>query len=365
MLNKQSNNSINPEEFDFFVGLDVDKRSISMTAISREGYLKSLKMPYSSRQLLNYAQRHFAGKRICFAYEAGPTGYGLHDDVTAGGHVCLVVAPSQTPRAGGERVKTNRIDSRKLAESLRGGQLKGIRVPRGIYRYLRYLAKLRHTYVKQLTATKLRIKALLLLEGIPFPIAPLHGQWTHRVLGELKELQCHPAVRFKLDQFLIQLEFQKNLLVSVTRQLRKFCQEDPEIRRCIELLVTIPGIGWIIAMHLMGAIGDWRLLGNSKEIGCFLGLTPTENSTGESVSRGRISRMGEPAVRSKLIEGAWMGIRRDPELRAFYDRVRQRHPQGIGARKAIVAVARKITMRVYSLLKNQKPYESLLMAKAV
>lgn len=365
MNTSKTNNSLNPQEFDIFVGMDVDKRSISISVFSREGFLKSQKMPYSSVHLLNYMRRHFLGKRICFAYEAGPTGYGLYDDLVAAGHECLVVAPSQTPRAAGERVKTNRIDSRKLAESLRGGQLKGIRVPLGSYRYLRHLAKLRQMYVKRLTATKLRIKSLFLMEGIPFPSAPPHGQWSIRVVEQLKMLCCQPAIRFKLDQLLTEMEFQKSQVIVVTRELRKFCKHDPEINRCIELIITIPGIGWIVAMHLMAAIGDWRLLRNSKEIGCFLGLTPIENSTGETVSRGRISRMGDPAVRSKLIEGAWMSIKKDPELWACYQRIRQHHPQGIGARKAIVAVARKLTMRVYSVLKNQKPYQIVVIAKAV
>lgn len=363
-MNTQSNNTFNPREFDIFIGLDVDKRSISMTAFSHEAFIKSQKMPYSSAYLMNYVRRHHAGERICFVYEAGPTGYGLYDDLSAAGYKCLVVAAAQTPRAAGERVKTNRIDSRKLAESLRGGQLKGIRVPQGKYRYLRYLAKLRQIYVKRLTATKLRIKSLFLMEGMQFPCARPNAQWTRQVIEALKSHSCHQAIRFELDQFLKEMEFQKDQVLGITRELRKFCKEDPEISKNIQLIVTIPGIGWIVAMHLMGAIGDWRLLTNSREIGCFLGLTPIENSTGDTVSRGRISRMGDPAVRSKLIEGAWMAVRKDPELKAFYERIRSRHPQGIGSRKAIVAVARKLTVRIYWVLKNQKPYEIALMAKA-
>jgi transposase len=360
MINTQFNDTLNPQDFDIFVGLDVDKRSLSMSAFCHGGFLKSQKMPNSSEHLLNYVGRHFSDKRICFVYEAGPTGYGLYDDLIAADYKCLVVAPSQTPRASGERVKTNRIDSRKLAELLRGGQLKGIRVPLGNYRYLRHLAKLRHMYVKRLTATKLRIKSLFLMEGIAFPSAPPHGQWSKRVIEELKTLQCQAVIRFKLDLFLTEMEFQKHQVIASTRELRTFCKQDSEINRCIQLMTTIPGIGWIVAMHLLAAIGDWRLLRNNKEIGCFLGLTPIENSTGDTVSRGRISRMGDPAVRSKLIEGAWMAVQKDPELNAFYHRIRQRNSHGIGARKGIVAVTRKLTTRVYSVLKNQKPYELFL-----
>jgi transposase len=119
--------------------------------------------------LLNYLGKHFADRKIALAYEVGPTGLGLYDDLTAAGHRCLVVAAAMVPTAPGKRVKTNRLDSRKLSEGLRGGQLHSIQVPSELYRQLRHLVQLRDSHVRQMTAAKLRIKALLLYEGIPFP----------------------------------------------------------------------------------------------------------------------------------------------------------------------------------------------------
>jgi len=109
-----------PRDYDVFAGLDVDHHSIAATFTDHDRLLQSLRLPYSAPQLLNYVQKHFAQQRLAFAYEAGPTGFGLYDELVAAGHPCLVVAPSMVPTAPGNRVKTNRLDSRKLSTALRG-----------------------------------------------------------------------------------------------------------------------------------------------------------------------------------------------------------------------------------------------------
>ena len=126
-----------PRDYDVFGGLDVDKRSMAVTFRDHGTMRKSLRLPYSGTQLLNYTRKHFPGQRVAFVYEAGPTGFGLHDELTAADHACLVVSPSMVPTVTRKRVKTNRLDSNKLAEGLRGGQLRGIHVPPPSYRELR------------------------------------------------------------------------------------------------------------------------------------------------------------------------------------------------------------------------------------
>lgn len=343
-------------QYDIFIGLDVDKKSISLTAISHEGFLRSQKIPYGAMHLLKFAMHHFPGQRIVFGYEAGPTGYGLHDDLKAKGYLCLVIAPSMIPRAPGEKVKTNRLDSRKIAEVLRYDKVKGIHIPYGCYRDLRSLASLRQRYVQDLAASKVRCKALLLLEGLSFPASTPQSQWTQSAIQKLRKIPCAAAIRFKLDQILSTLEYNAKQVLLVTREMRRLCRQEEELLRNIELLITIPGIGWIVAMHVIARIGDWRQLTNSRQIAAFLGVVPQEHSTGERVERGSITRLGDPAVRSKLIEGSWMAALRDPELKEFYQRIYQRNPRPIAARKAIVAVTRKLTVRIYVVLKQQRPY---------
>lgn len=123
MTNSQYHSTIIPRDYDIFIGLDVDKKRMAITCVDHETLQKSLSLPYSGGHLLNYTAKHFAGQRIAFVYEAGPTGFGLHDELTAAQHPCLVVTPAMVPNAPRKRVKTNRLDSKKLAIGLRGGEL--------------------------------------------------------------------------------------------------------------------------------------------------------------------------------------------------------------------------------------------------
>jgi transposase len=347
---------INPHDYDLFAGLDVDKRSIAATFVDHGKLMKSLKMPYDPGSLLSYTKKHFENKRVAFVYEAGPTGYRLYDHLTGSGERCLVASPSMIPVKPGSRVKTNRLDSKGLAESLRGGQIKGIRVPSGAYRELRHLTQLRNSYIKQVKATKCRIKALLLFEGLSFPKAPAGSQWSRRVVNELAVLDCSPTVRFKLDRLLESLSFNQEQALKTQGQIRKLCNEDPDISDSIRYLMSIPGIGWIISSNAIARIGDWRQLKNVRELGSFFGLVPTEDSTGDRVRKGSITHAGDPDLRSMLIEGAWSAIRKDAEIAEFYRRIYQRNPKDRAARIAIVAVARKLTSRMYCVLKERRPY---------
>lgn len=343
-----------PRDYDIFVGLDVDQRSIAVTFTDHRTMQKSLKLPYSARQLLHYTEKHFPGQRLAFVYEAGPTGFGLHDELRAAHQFCLVVSPSMVPRAPRQKVKTNRLDSKKLSEGLRGGQLQGIHVPAQSYRELRHLVQLRDTQVAQVKATKQRIKSLLLYEGIPFPDA--HGKWTVPALRALEQLPCNASVRFKLDQLLDNLQFHYLSAAKVQKHIRRFCENDPELRQCVRFLASLPGVGTITATHALARLGDWRQITDVRQIAGFLGLVSSEHSTGDKENRGEITRIGDKRLRSKLIQCAWIAIRKDPELRAFYRRVYERQPQKVAARKAIVAVARKLTTRMYAVLKQQRPF---------
>jgi transposase len=345
-----------PHEYDFFAGLDVDKKSIAVTFMSHEGLLRSLSLPYQGDNLVSYVRKHFSGKKVAFAYEAGPTGWGLYDRLTGEGYRCVVAAPSMIPKAPGQRVKTNRLDSYKISENLRGGQLKSIHVPSRSYRQLRHLIQLRDTFMKETVGMKLRIKGLLLFEGIPFPPAPAGSQWSFMVKDQLKKCSCASPVRFKLDRLLESLEFCEKQALQTIKEIRRFCQQDPELSQCVRHLMTIPGIGWIVASHLLARIGDWREIQNVRQLGAFVGVVPTEHSTGDRTARGSITRTGDSRLRGKLIQAAWSAIRKDAELREFYRSVCQRHPRDRAARKAIVAVARKLTTRIYAVLKEQRPY---------
>lgn len=350
--------TIVPMEYDIFVGMDVDKRSIAVTVFDHVEKIKSFKMPHDSKKLLSHTSKHYGDKRVCFVYEAGPTGYGLHDAVMGAGHACLVASPASVPTARSDRVKTNRIDSIKLGQSLRGGELKSIRVPSEIYRDLRHLMQWYNTVRKELTGYKLRVKSLLTLESLAYPAEDKEDHWSHAVLSRVEEIKCRETIHLKLRALVGQVRFYRKERLESIKSLRSYCREHEDLWESVGYLRSISGIGWLNAFHILARVGDWRNLKNAREIGAFLGLTPCESSTGDSIRRGPITRCGDKRLRNMLVEAAWTAVRMDEEFAEFYQRIYRRHPRNQGAGKAIVAVARKLTTRIYAVLTQRRPYIS-------
>ena len=230
-------------------------------------------------------------------------------------------------------------------------------MPSALYRELRHLTQLRDTFVSEMVAMKQRIKSLLLLAGIEFPPAPAGSQWSVLVKDQLRTLPCSPTVRFKLEQLLDSLAFNEQQVGKTTKEIRRFCQHAPELVQSIKYLMTLPGIGWVVASQLVARIGDWRELRNIRQLAGFLGLVPTEQSTGDRTERGSITHTGDPRLSSKLIQASWSSIRQDGELREFFRSVCKTHPRPLAARVAIVAVARKLSVSIAVVLMHQRAYE--------
>jgi len=348
--------SHNSKNYDTFIGIDVDKNKFSFTIIDGDIMKKSKTIPSSPNQLYNYVCNHYPDKQVLYAYEAGPTGYHLHDHLTSNKCDCLVVSPNTIPKASNEKVKNNKIDSRKIAENLSAGRLRSIRVPVGEYRELRNLVKIRENYAKARKVAKQRIKSLLLHANLyPFIKEP-DSSWSKRFIKNLKEIPCTPAIRTRLDMLLMDLDYARIQLLVSHRHLRNFVNQNPGIQRNFEFAISIPGIGFITAVTLFAKSGDPANLKNPRELAGFIGVTPTEHSTGDTENRGPISHMGDSNLRILFVEAAWVAMRSDAGLRQFYHRIVSRnHPRGASS-KAIVAVARKLTERLYRVLKDQRRY---------
>jgi transposase len=225
-------------------------------------------------------------------------------------------------------------------------------VPSQPYRQLRHLTQLRDTFVQQSRATQCRIKGLLLLEGLAFP----GTQWSQVTIAKLEVLACSEAVHFKLNKLIQTLRFAQMQIKDTTKEILRFCKQDPEIKACLEYLISIPGIGTATSTQLLARIGDWRNLRHVRQLASFLGLVASEHSTGDTIRRGRITHAGDSRLRNKLIQAAWASIRQDPQLRDFYWRIYHRHTSTQASCKAIVAVARKLTTRIYAVLTQQRVY---------
>lgn len=348
--------SINIIKSTAYIGIDVDKKSFSFTTTINNIMNKTKKIPSNPKQLYNYVSKQYPDSNLIFAYEAGPTGYHLHDYLLSKEAKCIVVSPNTIPKASNDKVKNNRIDSAKISEKLSNNQLKSIRVPMGNYRELRNLAKIRENYATNRKVAKQRIKSLLLHANLYPYIKDPESNWSKTFIEQLKVIPCSYAVRSRLDMLLMDLEYAKKQLLASHKLLKQFIKENPDIHKNIEYAISIPGIGFITAVSFLAKSGDPANLKNLREIASFIGLTPTEHSTGEIENRGPISHLGDQKLRKLFVEAAWVAIRRDTTLRLFYQRiVAKNHPKG-AKQKAITAVARKLTERLYRVFKDQRKY---------
>jgi transposase len=345
-----------PHEYDTFIGIDVDKKSFSFTTMDRFNMKQSKRIPADPVVFYSYIKKNLGNKKIVCAYEAGPTGFHLYDYLNEKQIPCLLLSPNSIPKASNEKVKNNRIDSEKIAQHIRTNSAKSIRVPQNQYRELRHLINIRENYVELQKTAKQRIKALLLSAHLEDHLKDIRSNWSSRYIKELKKIPCPFAVRTRLDMLLMDLEYARSQILSLMKNLKKFCEDDKEISDHIQYLRSIQGIGFIIAASILGKIGDPKDLKNARELGAFIGLVPRESSTGDTVNRGSITHLGNQTLRFLLVEAAWVAIRKNTELAQFYHRIKTRHHPSIASKKAIVAVARKLTQIIYRVLKDQRMY---------
>jgi len=351
-----AHSSYNPRNYETFIGLDVDKNSFSFTINDQFQMRKSKRIPSNPEHLYNYIQKHFKHKNVICAYEAGPTGFYLHDYLSANGVSCLITSPASIPKASNEKVKTNRIDSLNITDYLMSGKFKPIRVPQGVYRELRDLVKICENYAKDRKVAKQRIKALLLYSNLYPALKDPHQNWSSNYINDLKQIECSFAVRQRLNMLIEDLEYARRKLLSVHRTIKSFCRDHDEINQYIHYLNSIPGIGFTIAVMLLGKIGDPMYLQNPRELAAFIGLTPKESSTGDDINRGSITQMGDKTLRFLLVEAAWVAIRKDTQLDQFYHRIRNKNHPKAASKIAITAVARKLTQIIYRVLKDKREY---------
>lgn len=347
-----------PNNYDIFIGIDTDKKSFSFTVKDHDSMTKSKKIPSSPEQMYNYISNVYSNKRVICAYEAGPTGFGLYDYFKERDLTCVITSPLSIPKPANCMVKTNRIDSDKLAQHLKSGELKPVRVPVGEWRELRHLTAIRCNYAKDRKRAKLRIQALLLLENLYPQLCEAESKWSNRHIRELRALNCTPCVRQRLDNLLDDLEYARKKLLDAHRILKAFCDKQCRIKKYLGYLQSIPGFGFIVSVTLLGKSGDPLYLRHLQELGAFCGLVPKEHSTGDDVHKSTITHLGSETLRFLLIEAAWAAIRNDTYLQQFYNRIRRRHHPRIAAKKAITAVARKLTLIAYRVLKDERNYIS-------
>ncbi|MGA7990658.1 MAG: IS110 family transposase [Thermoanaerobaculia bacterium] len=333
---------------DVFLGIDLSSTSWHVTARCEKETILSASFP-PSRTALEPLLRRLKGHRVHSVYEAACFGYGLHDWLSAGGVDSSVVSPAHVPVQIGSRVKTDRRDSLKLATTLEAGLLRPIFIPDAHQRACRELVRQREKLRRHRQKAMTRLKGFFLTYDISTPPRP---HWKGRFHSWLKALKLEDSV---LDQV---LEDARGLYFDLDRRAKAMDQMlhemacSTEFAPWITLLTSVPGIGELTALTLAVEIADWNRFESGEALSSYLGLTPSEYSSGDSVRHGHITRSGRGPLRALLTEASWLLIRKDPAMRAYYEGIRNRR----GGKRAIVAVARKLCHVLLAMAKRGETY---------
>lgn len=333
-----------------FVGIDVHKESWQVTARVGGEELFHGRIASEYRILRKVLDR-FQGGKIRVAYEAGPCGFGLHDQLRGDGVEVIVVPPSLIPIESGNKVKTDKRDSRKLARLLEGNLLKRVYVLSEEDRADRELLRTRRQMVEHRNDVARQIKSKLLFHGMRCPFSG-KGGWSKGFIRWIKDLNWEwGAVKVSFQSLIELYEYLTGQILDLNRKVAELSRTD-KYRPRVKLLRSVPGIGVLIAMEILVEIQDVARFQRADELASYLGLTPSEFSTGQHIRQGRITRCGNKRVRTCLVESSWHLITKDPWMRRKYDRLKQWK----GGKRAIIAIARTLIIRIRRILLNQEPY---------
>lgn len=334
---------------DLFIGIDLHKARWHVTIRSAdvEFFCGSIPGEWEAlRRLLHW----YEGNRIQAVYEAGCFGFWLYDRLIEHGVECLVTPPSLVPQEYGNRVKTDRRDSRKLSSLLAKGLLKRVWVPSQEERYHRQVVRRRRQLVRDRVRTQNRIKSELQFYGISLP-AP-KGRWTQIYFDNLRRIRFgNRWMQESFNRLLEQYELLSKLIDKQTKVLKDLAKT-ARYRERVEILSSIPGIGVITAMEILLELQDVARFRRADQLAAYVGLTPCQYTSADKVRMGRITGVGKDSVRTSLVESSWWLIRKDKAMKIKYEKIKAR----AGAKRAIVAVARILLLRIRRMILDGQGY---------
>jgi transposase len=289
-----------------FVGFDTAKKkhAVAVADVGRDGEIRYLgeidSSPATVEKVICKLADRYETLHVC--YEAGPTGYGLYRQVRALGHDCAVVAPSLIPKKASERVKTNRRDAVTLARLLRSGELTSIWVPDAIHEAVRDLVRAREAAAEDHRKKSQQLLSFLLRHGRIY-MGREHWTQAHRrwLAGQKFE---SPAQQIVFQDAIDAIE------VAVTRRRRLEEQliamvPSWSMAPLVAAYQAMRGVSFVVAVTFVAEIGDLRRFEKARQLMAFIGLVPSEHSTGDTVRRGGLTLSGNRRARRVLIEAAW------------------------------------------------------------
>jgi len=289
-----------------FIGFDTAKKkhAVAIADVGREGEIRYLGEIDSSPLTIERMIRKLAGRyeKLHFCYEAGPTGYGLYRQVRGLGHDCTVVAPSLIPKKSGERVKTNRRDAVTLARLFRAGELTSVWVPDTVHEAVRDLVRARETASQDLRRKRQQLLSFLLRHGRIFSG---RQHWSRAHLRWLAQQKFdHPAQQIVFQDAVDAIDDAAARLRRLDAQVAAIVPSW-SMAPVVEAYQAMRGVSFAVAVTFVADIGDLRRFDNPRQLMAFLGLVPSERSTGERVRRAGLTLAGNKRARRVLIEGAW------------------------------------------------------------
>jgi transposase len=358
-----------------YVGIDAHKRELHVAMLIGTTTTPVMwtvaNEPKAIDRLRRKLEREAPGPvRVC--YEAGPCGYALQRQLTGGRITCTVIAPALMPRKPGDRIKTDKRDARKLVELLRAGLLTEVRPPTPAEEAVRDLCRARDDARDDVQRARHRLGKLLLRRGLHFSgrknWTQAHRQWITTIQWD------HAAERAVVDDYLLAIQQVEHRLADLDAELEEIAQTEP-YREPVGWLRCFRGIDTLTAMLILAELHDFRRFPSARALMAYLGLVPSEDSTGDRHRRGCITKTGNTLVRRVLIETSWhyqhragvgpalAGRRKGQPARiiAIADKAQQRlcrrfrrltaeHKPGP---KVVVAVARELAGFIWAAL--QKP----------
>lgn len=293
------------KEFSKYVGLDVHKETIAVAVAEAGGgevrYLGEIAhTPEAIRKLLRQLRK--GGGAISWCYEAGPCGYSVYRQLCAAGEHCQVVAPSLIPKKAGDRVKTDRRDALSLARLRRAGELTAVWVPDQAQEALRDLTRAREDMKQLQQQARQRLSAFLLRHARRFTG---RSKWTQAYFRWLETVKLEQPVQHIVLQEYVDAVLGCNKRVQgLEEQLARVARESV-FWPVIEALMALRGVNLLTATTIMAEIGDLHRFASAPQLMAYLGLVPSEHSSGPKQTRGAITKTGNGHVRRLLVEAAW------------------------------------------------------------
>lgn len=358
----------------FFVGLDVHKDSIAV-AVAEAGRAPARlvgSIAHDVGKLRNLLGRHGEPGQVQVVYEAGPTGYGLQRELAQRGYQCQVIAPSLIPKRAGDRIKTDHRDGLRLAELARAGELHAVWIPDPADEAIRDLARAREDAVNARTQARHQLKGFLLRHDVRYVGKTSWSKTYYRWLATLNF--GLPGAQTAFTEYWQAVTAADERVARLTAASANSI-EGWRFEPAVKALQALRGIDQISAIGLVAEIGDIGRFAHPRQLMAYLGLVPSEHSSGERVVRGSITKTGNAHARRLLTEAAWnyrfqariggraqrraedlpqmirdLGWKAQLRLTGRFSRLRAR---GVQINKVCVAVARELTGFVWAIASTQ------------